>query len=119
MIIRPFQKLPPSTASFQSFRDVELYVRQLWDALYKARRGKLECVTELTLTAGAATTVLTDERLTIQSFVSLDPKTANAATELANGTVYCLTANRGTGTWTFTHANNAQVDRSYQVCIIG
>ena len=119
MTVRPFQILPAPNQSFSNLQDVAIYVRKLWDALYKARRGKLECVTELTLTAGTGTTALVDERLTIQSCVHLDPKTANAAAELGNGTVYCLTANRGTGTWTFTHANNAQVDRSYQVCIIG
>ena len=118
MTIRQFQHLPQPGA-FKTIEDVERYTRLLWDALLKLRRGKLECVVEFTLAAGAATTVLTDERLSPQSVVLLDPKTANAAAEKAAGTVYCLTANRGVGTWTFTHANNAQTDREFQVALIG
>ena len=41
------------------------------------------------------------------------------ARELAAGTLYVLTANRTNDAWTVTHANNAQVDRSYQVAVIG
>lgn len=118
MTIRQFQNLP-QPGVFSSLADVARYTRQLWDSLYKVRRGKLECVVEFTLTANVATTVLTDERLSPQTVVLLDPKTANAAAELAAGTVYCLTANRDAGTWTFTHANNAQTDRLFQACLIG
>lgn len=118
MTVRQFQHLPPP-AVFSSFGAVTAYLRNTWDAMYKLRRGKIECVVELTLTANAASTVLTDERLSVQSAVFFDPKTANAAAELAAGTLYALTANRGTGSWTLTHANNAQTDRNYQVVIIG
>jgi hypothetical protein len=116
--IRQFQHLPPP-GWFSSFSDVTTYARALWDALFKVRRGKLECVVELTLTANAASTVLTDERLSPQSVVSFDPKTANAAAEKAAGTLYCLTANRLNAQWTLTHANNAQADREFQISIIG
>ena len=118
MTIRPFQHLP-TPAIFTTFSSVTEYLRKVWDAMYKLRRGKIECVTELTLTAGAATTQIKDERLSIQSVVSFDPKTANAAAEKAAGTMYVLTANRTDGTWTITHANNGQTDRSFQVSIIG
>lgn len=118
MTIRPFQHLPPPTV-FASFAGVTDYLRKLWDAMYKLRRGKTENVVELTLTANAASTVLIDERLSIQSVMVFDPKTANAAAELYAGTMYVLTANRSDGSWTITHANNAQVNREFQVAIIG
>lgn len=91
----------------------------MWDALFRLRQGKIECIAELTLTANAASTVFSDLRLSNQSVVTFDPKTANAATELHGGTMYVLTTNRGNSSWTITHSNNAQTDREFQVSIIG
>jgi hypothetical protein len=91
----------------------------MWEAVQQMRRGKMDIVTELTLTENAATSTLTWKGLSPQSVVVFDPKTANAAAELAAGTMYVLTANRGNDAWTVTHANNAQTDRTFQVAIIG
>lgn len=118
MTVRQLQNLP-QPGSFSRFSDVTIYMQRVWAAIYKIRRGKLECVVEFTLTANVATTILRDERLSAQSVVHLDPKTANAAAELGNGTAYCLTVNRGVGVWTFTHVNNAQADRLFQLSILG
>lgn len=118
MTIRPFQNLP-QPGVFSTLADVARYTRVLWDGLYKARRGKLECVVEVTLTANAATTVLKDERISGQTFIGFDPRTANAAAELAAGTLYILDANRIDGQVTITHANNAQNDRRYYICFLG
>ena len=119
MVIRTFLHPQPPGATFASFPDVAIYMRRLWDSMFRMRQGKLECVAELTLAANAATTVFTDLRLSLQSVLIFDPKTANAATELGNGTMYTLTANRGGDFWTITHANNVQTDRTFQVAIIG
>lgn len=118
MTVRPYQHTPPPR-TFSSFSDVTAWCRVMYDAFLKLRRGKVECIVELTLTANTASTTLTDERLSNQSVVHFDPKTANAATEIYGGTMYVLTANRGTGSWVITHANNAQTDRSFQVSILG
>lgn len=118
MPVFDFQHFPPPRP-FKTFPDVSNYLRGLYDALYAVRKGKLECVAELTLTANAASTVLTYRGLSPQSVLVFDPKTANAAAEIGNGTMYTTAANRGAGTWTITHANNAQADRSFQVAIIG
>jgi len=118
MPLYPFLHLPSPT-QFSNLSEVASYLRRQWDALQSMRKGKLECVTTLTLAANAATTTITDIRLSPQSVVVFDPKTVNAATELAAGTLYVLTANRGDGSWTVTHANNAQTDRDFQVAIIG
>ena len=91
----------------------------MWEVMAQVRRGKMDAITELTLTANAATSTLAWKGLSPQSVVIFDPKTANAAAELAAGTMYVLTANRGNDSWTVTHANNAQADRSFQVCILG
>ena len=78
----------------------------------------MDIVSELTLTANAATSTLTFKGLSPQSVVIFDPKTANAAAELYGATMYVLTANRGNDTWTVTHANNAQTDRTFQVAVL-
>ena len=119
MTVQPFNSLPPPPNRFVTFEDVAIYLRRIWESVSTLRKGKLECVTELTLTANSATTTFTDSRLSAQSAVFFDPKTANAAAEKAAGTMYVLTANRGSGVWTITNANNAQADRSFQVAIIG
>jgi hypothetical protein len=111
MTIRPFLHLPPPPS--------DPAVRRLFEVVQQMRRGKMECVSEITLTANAATTVLNFKGLSPQSVVIFDPKTANAAAELYGGTMYVLTANRGNDAWTITHANNAQTDRTFQAAVIG
>jgi hypothetical protein len=91
----------------------------MWEVLAQCRRGKMDVVSELTLTANAATSTLNWRGLSPQSVVVFDPKTANAAAELYGGTMYVLTADRGNDAWTVTHANNAQTDRVFQVAVIG
>lgn len=111
MAVRSFLHLPPPANTPQA--------RRLYEVLQQMRRGKMECVLEFTLTANAATSTLNFKGLSPQSVVVFDPKTANAAAELYGGTMYVLAANRGNDSWTVTHANNAQVDRTFQVAVIG
>jgi len=118
MALIPFLGLPPPT-DFESFRQVGSYLRRMWEPLQAMRRGKIECMAELTLTANAASSTLSDIRIGKYSALIFDPLTANAAAELAAGTLYVTTANRGDGTATVTHANNVQTDRSFRVLIIG
>ena len=111
MTIRPFLHFPPPPANSE--------LRRQYEVLQQMRNGKLECVAEVTLTAGAASTAVTDIRVSPQSVLLWHPRTANAAAELANGTMYVTDANMGNGTYTITHANNAQVDRTFRVAIVG
>lgn len=114
---RPHAKPPPARVS--NLQDLTSWLRTFYDSYSAARRGKFDCTTEITLTANQATSILSDQRLSPQSIVHFDPKTANAATELYGATMYVLTANRGDGSWTITHANNANADRTFGVSIIG
>lgn len=111
MTIRPFLHFPPPPLNPE--------LRRQYEVLQQMRSGKLECVGELTLTAGAASTVITDIRISPQSVIVWHPRTANAAAEMAAGTMYITDANMGSGTATVTHANNAQVDRTFRLAIIG
>jgi len=111
MTIRPFLHFPPPPN--------DPFLRRQYEVLQQMRAGKLECVTTLTLSPGVTTTVLNFYGLSPQSVVVFDPTTANAAAELAAGTMYVLTANRGNDAWTVTHANAVSADRTFQVAVIG
>lgn len=110
---------PPPDAGSINLDALRGHGRQVSAAVRLAMAGKLNAVGDFTCTANAASTVLTDSRLTINSAVIFDPTTANAAAELAAGTMYVLTANRNNETWTVTHANAASTDRTFKVLIIG
>ena len=113
--------LPPKNdAGSDVISAVRQHAREIASSVRNIIQGRLNCVfSTFTLTAGAATTVLTDARLTQSGVVFFDPLTANAAAELAAGTLYVLLANRNDGAWTVTHANAVSVDRSYRVLILG
>ena len=118
MTIRLFQHLQPPP-SFGNLTDAQVYSRKLFDSLFRVMQGKTQNVYDLTLTINAASTTITDLRLSTQTAILFDPRSANAATELKNGTMYILDANRGKGTCTITHANNSQSDRTYFVAFVG
>lgn len=122
MTVRNF----PSASLAVGIRTIEQLVSKFNDSvrsINSAMAGKINAVSDpelpFTLTAGATTTVLTDDRLGINSVVTFDPLTANAATELAAGTMYALAANRNNGAWTVTHANAGSSDRTFRYLIIG
>ena len=74
----------------------------------------------LTDDTGAGTsTVITDPRLTWSGVCAFDPLTANAAAELAAGTLFVTDDGRANGSWTVSHASNEQTDRSFRMLLIG
>lgn len=106
------------------FRGVEPYLTDHAEWIKRSARsqqavlqGKTNNTTTITLEAGTTTTTLTDPRITFQSVIALVPTTANAAAALA--TTYQLTAGRVNGEREFTHDNNGQTDRTFDVTIVG
>lgn len=93
----------------------------LAESIWNIQDGKLYCSGEVTLTANAATTVVTDRRLGFGTVILFMPITANAATELYGATMYVLEANIDprNSQFTITHANNAQTDREFRYILIG
>lgn len=91
--------------------------RRAIDTISAALRGKTNNRGEITLTAGAATTTLTDEKIGADSVIALQAMTANAAAEIGAGTLY-FSAMTG-GAATITHANNAQTDRTFRYTVTG
>jgi hypothetical protein len=79
--------------------------------------GRSNAIGEFTLTAGAASTTVTSTNCGDGSNITLRPKTANAAAALS--TTYITDANITRGQFIVTHANNAQVDRTFGYSIQG
>lgn len=95
----------------------ERRVRQVVDVVNRVLVGQLNCTLSLTLTADASSTTLVDARIGVVSALLFCPLSANAAAELAGGTLYVSSQNNGEAT--LAHANNSQADRDFRVVIIG
>lgn len=86
-------------------------------AVQQLASGRSNAVGTVTLTASAASTTVTTDNCAAGSVPILVPTTAHAAAEHGNGTLYISSvANKS---FTITHANNAQTDRTYLYAIHG
>lgn len=95
--------------------DIHDHLARLADAVNAVLQGKTNNTGTITLTANQATTTLNDMKIGINSVINFMPTTANAAAELA--TLYV--SSRGYKTATLTHANNAQIDRTFIYTVTG
>lgn len=93
----------------------DLHRQELVRYLEQVQLGKLACTGELTLTANVASTAIDDTRAGAASVILLYPLTSNAAGAIA--TTYV--SSRGKQTFTLTHTNNAQTDRTFMYAIFG
>ena len=86
-------------------------------AIRELIQGRSNATGSVTLTANQATTAVSRETFSSDAQVFLFPRTANAAAELGAGTLFVSTvANQS---FTVTHANNAQTDRTFGFIVIG
>ena len=97
------------------WRDASEHRRKLADGVNHAIDGQTNNAGTVTIAESVTTTVVTDKRVGPDSLIVLCPLTANAATAI--GTTYVSA--RGDGTFTLTHANNAQTDRDFAYASIG
>lgn len=97
----------------------EVVQRTINQAINQLIRGRVNSVGSLTLEANEATTTITpDVRISNSGAkIFLTPRTANAAAELAAGTLYISEITRTN--FTVTHANNAQTDRTFDYDVRG
>lgn len=103
---RAYRKPPPTGAS----------ARDVATALGLALDGKANNVFEGTLAAGAASTVFTFNKIVgSQSAVLWAPLTSNAAAALTGMYISA----QADGSVTISHANNAQVDRTFVFIVVG
>lgn len=93
------------------------WIVQIARVVNRINAGKFNATGTLTLAAGAASTTVSDPRATAFSCIGLMPASANAAAEIAAGSLYVSA--RASGAFVIAHANNAQADRSFVYSIIG
>ena len=94
------------------------WARAIVERINNILRGKLNAQTTITLTANSGTTTLTDARIGLQSVIILDPKTTNA--NAAKYTApYIIQSNQLSGSVLLTHVNDANLDKSFNVFIVG
>jgi hypothetical protein len=87
------------------------------DAIRQLVEGRMNATSFVTLTPAATLTVVDWPNCSVDSHILLMPRTANAAAALA--TTYIAVADIVQGSFTITHANNAQVDRIFSFLCIG
>jgi hypothetical protein len=83
-------------------------------SLRELAQGRSNGVGTVTLAAGATSTTVIDQNCAAGSHIGLTPQTADASAALA--TTYIATSN---GSFTLTHANNSQTDRTFTYAIVG
>ena len=101
-----FKRLPTEATNA---REVSQVVNNILD-------GKLNSTSTFTCAASATSTTVTDFRAGPTSVILLMPTTANAAAEQGNGTIFVSTRNKQS--FVVTHANNSQVDRTFEYIVI-
>jgi len=86
-------------------------------ALQQLAAGRSNAVGTVTLATGVATTVIMDKNCAAGSTPLLTPVTANAATEVGNGTIYVSAVTNGS--FTITHASSATTGRTFLYALHG
>ena len=100
-----------------TYRDVTAHLRLIVNGLKELADGRINSVSEVTLTASATSTSVTDTRVGPDSSIHFEPRTANAAAELAAGGMYVSA--KGDQTFTITHSNSVQTDRKFGYAVLG
>ena len=85
-------------------------------ALKMLASGRSNAYGVVTLAVNATTTTVNTDNCAEGSAVILTPNTAHAAAEIGNGTLYYIASNKS---FTITHANNSQADRTFTYAIQG
>ncbi|MCW5615894.1 MAG: hypothetical protein KIT32_12305 [Rhodocyclaceae bacterium] len=111
----------PGIETLSSFQPENLrgWIPRLVRLVMGLLQGKMNVVIEVTLTASAAFTTVTDARIGYSSAPIAVPLTSNAAAELGAGTLYIPSATILNGSFVIQHANNSQTDRNFRFVVIG
>jgi hypothetical protein len=91
--------------------------RQVANRVNQLIEGRSNAIGEVTLAAGTTTTTVNRAIINANGAPFLVPQTANAAAEIGAGTLYVSAVTAGS--FTITHANNAQTDRTYFYIFLG
>lgn len=97
-------------------RDTSEHLRMIAEAVNLLMRGKSNNTGSFTLTANAASTTVTDPRVSPNTRVHAVPTTANAQADYIAAS-FLITP--GDGTFAVTHANDADADKIFVYSLIG
>lgn len=97
--------------------DAAAHAEQIAIVVNRTLAGKVNCTGTVTLTANVASTAVTDQLAGPNSTIYLSATTANAAAEIGAGGLYISA--KTDGSFTITHANNAQSDRTFDYAVFG
>lgn len=86
-------------------------------ALQQLAAGRSNATGSVTLITGAATTTVVDPNCAAGTVPLLVPASANAATEIGNGTIYVSAV--ANGSFTIAHANSATTGRTFLYALQG
>jgi hypothetical protein len=86
-------------------------------AIQQLAAGRSNAVGTATLATGSATTVVSDKNCAAGSTPLFTPTTANAATEVGNGTMFVSAV--ANGSFTITHANSSTTGRTFLYVLHG
>jgi len=95
--------------------DTKAHARQCAITINNVMDGKINSTGDITLTASATSTTLSDARIGANSVILFMPRSANARTAL--NTLYVSA--RASGSATLTHASSANTDQDLSYVIIG
>ena len=104
--------------SFRAFQNITIsdtWNRETAAILQWTRKGKLNNVGEVTLTANSATTTLTDALIGPDSHIALMPMHTDAAGALS-GLYFSTPTN---GSVTINHANTASTNKKFRYTVTG
>lgn len=101
------------------FRTFDELSRDYSRNIYKCFQGKTDNIGSVTLTANSTTTTLTEapDRIGANTVILFMPTTANAAAAMTN--LYVSGRDVSANTFTLTHTNNAQIDRTFNYILVG
>lgn len=86
-------------------------------ALQQLAAGRSNATGTVTLVTDASTTTVSDPNCAASTVPLLVPVSANAATEVGNGTIYISAV--ANGSFTITHANSATTGRTFLYALQG
>jgi hypothetical protein len=95
----------------------ETQLFRIVNAVRQLTAGRSNAAGSAMLATGAASTTVSAPNCASTSQVFLFPKTAHAAAELAAGGCYISAV--ANGSFTISHANNAQADRTFAYVCLG
>jgi hypothetical protein len=97
--------------TIQTLAPAEKNVATIVQTIIQLVQGRSNANGRVTLTPSAGSTVVPAVNCAVGATPILTPLTADAAAEIGNGTLYVSAVSNGS--FTISHANNAQADRNF------